>query len=59
MADASSKPASKPLSPLPAVKGMNDILPPQVPRKDKLPDSALWSWFETTVRDVLGRYGYQ
>jgi histidyl-tRNA synthetase len=44
---------------LPAVKGMNDILPRQVPRKDKLPDSALWQWFEATVRGVLGRYGYQ
>jgi histidyl-tRNA synthetase len=44
---------------LPAVKGMNDILPRQVPRKDKLPDSALWQWFEATVRSVLARYGYQ
>ena len=44
---------------LQAVKGMNDILPGQVPRKEKLPDSALWQWFESTVRDVLGRYGYQ
>ncbi|MFT3665791.1 histidine--tRNA ligase [Piscinibacter sp.] len=42
-----------------AVKGMNDILPAGVPRTDRLPDSALWSWFETTVREVLGRYGYQ
>ncbi len=42
-----------------AVKGMNDILPPSVPRTDKLPDSALWQWFETTVRSVLARYGYQ
>jgi histidyl-tRNA synthetase len=44
---------------LQAVKGMNDILPASVPRKDKLPDSALWAWFETTVRTVLSRYGYQ
>ncbi|WP_140625832.1 histidine--tRNA ligase [Methylibium rhizosphaerae] len=44
---------------LAAVKGMNDILPPSVPRTDRLPDSALWQWFETTVRSVLGRYGYQ
>jgi len=44
---------------LQAVKGMNDILPGSVPRKDKLPDSALWAWFETTVREVLARYGYQ
>ena len=42
-----------------AVKGMNDILPPSVPRTEKLPDSALWQWFETTVRSVLARYGYQ
>jgi len=44
---------------LQAVKGMNDILPPSVPRTDKLPDSAIWAWFETTVRTVLSRYGYQ
>lgn len=42
-----------------AVKGMNDILPASVSRTDKLPDSALWHWFETTVRTVLARYGYQ
>jgi histidyl-tRNA synthetase len=42
-----------------AVKGMNDILPGSVPRKEKLPDSALWQWFEATVRSVLARYGYQ
>jgi histidyl-tRNA synthetase len=46
-------------SPLPAVKGMNDILPANVPRKEKLPDSALWQWFEATVRRVMARYGYQ
>ncbi|ANH68395.1 histidine--tRNA ligase [Mitsuaria sp. 7] len=44
---------------LQAVKGMNDILPASVDRKDKLPSSQLWSWFETTLRDVLQRYGYQ
>jgi histidyl-tRNA synthetase len=42
-----------------AVKGMNDILPPSVPRTDKLPDSNLWQWFEGAVRNVLARYGYQ
>ncbi|MGJ7606582.1 histidine--tRNA ligase [Variovorax sp. LT1R20] len=42
-----------------AVKGMNDILPASVPRTDRLPDSALWSWFEQTVRGLLARYGYQ
>jgi histidyl-tRNA synthetase len=44
---------------LSAVKGMNDILPASVPRTDKLPDSALWQWFEGTVRTVMARYGYQ
>ena len=42
-----------------AVKGMNDILPGSVPRKDKLPDSALWRWFEATVASVMARHGYQ
>src|SRR5688572_19536817 len=42
-----------------AVKGMNDILPASVPRTEKLPDSALWQWFESAVRTVLARYGYQ
>jgi len=42
-----------------AVKGMNDILPAGVPRKERLPDSALWRWFENTVQTVLARYGYQ
>ena len=51
--------ADKKNTALQAVKGMNDILPPSVPRTDKLPDSALWSWFETTVRTVLARHGYQ
>jgi histidyl-tRNA synthetase len=38
---------------------MNDILPASVPRTEKLPDAGLWLWFETTVRSVLARYGYQ
>jgi histidyl-tRNA synthetase len=37
-------------SPLRAVKGMNDILPPE---------SARWEWFEDTVRRLLARYGYR
>ncbi|WP_088280246.1 histidine--tRNA ligase [Ideonella sp. A 288] len=41
-----------------AVKGMNDILPRGVPRKDKLPDSAIWRWFERTVDTVMTRHGY-
>jgi histidyl-tRNA synthetase len=51
--------AAKKAEKLVAVKGMNDILPPSVPRTEKLPDSALWQWFESAVRTVLGRYGYQ
>ena len=42
-----------------AVKGMNDILPGSVPRKDRLPDSAIWRWFENTVESVMQRHGYQ
>ncbi len=45
-----------------AVKGMNDIFPPgvlQSVRAEKMPDSALWQWFESAVRSVLNRYGYQ
>jgi len=34
---------------LQAVKGMNDILPP---------DSARWEWFEHKVRALMARYGY-
>ena len=34
---------------LQAVKGMNDILPP---------DSARWEWFEDTVRALMRRYAY-
>lgn len=50
--------AAKKAEKLVAVKGMNDILPPSVPRTEKLPDSALWQWFESSVRAVMGRYGY-
>jgi histidyl-tRNA synthetase len=32
-----------------AVKGMNDILPPE---------SARWEWFESKVRALMRRYGY-
>jgi histidyl-tRNA synthetase len=35
--------------PLCAVKGMNDILPPE---------SARWEWFEEKVRALMARYGY-
>ncbi len=33
-----------------AVKGMNDILPP---------DSARWEWFEDTVRSVMSQHSYR
>ncbi len=35
---------------LTAVKGMNDILPP---------DSARWDWLEDKVRSLMGRYAYR
>ena len=44
---------------LSAVKGMNDILPASVPRKEILPRSATWQWFEEVLRRVMTRYGYQ
>lgn len=37
-------------TPLQAVKGMNDLLPPE---------SAQWEWFEQIVRDLMQRYGYK
>jgi histidyl-tRNA synthetase len=42
---------NKPAAPtaLRAVKGMNDILPPE---------SARWEWFEDKVRALMARYGY-
>ena len=33
-----------------AIKGMNDILPP---------DSARWEWFEEKVRGLMARYAYR
>ena len=39
---------TKPVA-LQAVKGMNDILPPE---------SARWEWFEAKVRSLMARYGY-
>lgn len=41
---------NKKVQPLQAVKGMNDILPPE---------SARWEMLEATMRSVLQRYGYQ
>ena len=40
--------ASRPAA-LQAVKGMNDLLPPE---------SARWEWFEAKVRALMERYGY-
>jgi histidyl-tRNA synthetase len=40
---------NKKVQPLQAVKGMNDILPPE---------SARWEQLEATMRSVLARYGY-
>ena len=40
---------AKGASPLLAVKGMNDLLPP---------DSARWEWLEGKVRALMARYGY-
>ncbi len=37
-------------APLRAVKGMNDVLPPE---------SAQWEWVEETVRRLMARYGYR
>ncbi|MBV8501098.1 MAG: histidine--tRNA ligase [Paucibacter sp.] len=42
--------SEKKLTVLQAVKGMNDILPPE---------SARWEWLEARMRSVLQRYGYQ
>src|SRR5438270_11052095 len=44
---------------LSAVKGMNDILPASVPRKEVLPRTTTWLWFDDVVRRVMARYGYQ
>ena len=35
---------------LTAIKGMNDILPPE---------SARWEWLEDKVRTLMRRYGFQ
>lgn len=44
---------------LSAVKGMNDILPASVPRKEVLPRNTTWLWFDEVLRRVMARYGYQ
>ena len=47
MAEASKAPKKD--APLRAVKGMNDLLPPE---------SARWEWLDDTVREVMRRHGY-
>ncbi|HOZ67056.1 MAG TPA: histidine--tRNA ligase, partial [Burkholderiaceae bacterium] len=42
--------ANSKVQPISAVKGMNDILPP---------DSARWEWFESHVRDVMAGSAYR
>ena len=49
MSNEKSSPSSKPEK-LVAVKGMNDILPPE---------SARWEWLEAKVRDLMARYAYR
>ncbi|NCP40208.1 MAG: histidine--tRNA ligase [Rhodoferax sp.] len=44
------QPLSPPAVKLTAVKGMNDVLPP---------DSAMVEWFEATVRKLMARYAYR
>ncbi|MBL0719992.1 histidine--tRNA ligase [Piscinibacter sp. Jin2] len=44
-----SRAARPDASPLRAVKGMNDLLPPE---------SAQWEWLEATVRELMRRHGY-
>jgi len=45
-----AKSAQPKIEKLAAVKGMNDILPP---------DSARWEWLEDKVRTLMGRYAYR
>ena len=49
MSNEKSTPSPKPEK-LVAVKGMNDILPPE---------SARWEWLEAKVRDLMARYAYR
>ncbi len=46
MAEQTTRPNMRKLA---AVKGMNDIFPPE---------SAQWEWFEQHVRDIMGVYSY-
>jgi histidyl-tRNA synthetase len=49
-ADPAEKTLPIKIEKLAAVKGMNDILPP---------DSARWEWLEDKVRDLMARYAYR
>ncbi|MEO5660967.1 MAG: histidine--tRNA ligase [Polaromonas sp.] len=49
-ADRVEKSAPAKIEKLSAVKGMNDILPPE---------SARWEWLENKVRALMGRYAYR
>ena len=49
-ADLAEKSVLPKIEKLSAVKGMNDILPP---------DSARWEWLEDKVRVLMGRYAYR
>jgi histidyl-tRNA synthetase len=49
-ADGAAKSPAAKTEKLAAVKGMNDILPP---------DSARWEWLEDKVRALMGRYAYR
>ena len=49
-ADRAGKSAPVKIEKLTAVKGMNDILPP---------DSARWEWLEGKIRALMGRYAYR
>ncbi|MBG6073109.1 MULTISPECIES: histidine--tRNA ligase [unclassified Polaromonas] len=49
-ADPAEKTLPIKIEKLAAVKGMNDILPP---------DSARWEWLEGKVRDLMARYAYR
>ena len=46
MADQQTSPKARRLA---AVKGMNDIFPPE---------SSQWEWFEQHVRDIMATYAY-
>ena len=49
--NATARVADKPVGgKISAVKGMNDILPP---------DSARWEWLEDKVRRLMSRYAYR